>query len=200
MSTKCDCGDRECEICQGRSSAPAFVDPYLAAKAQADSTRKAQHLGGQPGSQNGVPVVEVAPPVPVVHVETPPVAQLAAAWQPPAHLQEETQRLLNTPVPPPPTPEQVAQREQELASAIGAPASPRKQQSPFAAAYSAWQKECIRRNEWIAAQYKELEKRQRARAEAIAQWDAHVAEAKRAWQDAKATLPPVAPRKEQFAG
>lgn len=199
MSTKCDCGDQECAICAGRPSSgrTAFVDPYMAQKAREDAARKA----AAQAPAVSAPIVPEPAPVPVVHVqERPIVAQVADAWQPPAHLQEETQRLLNTPLPPPLTPEQIAQREQELAAALGAPTRTTKQKSAFAIAYTAWQEECVKRNAWIAGLYKDLQERQRARQEALAQWDAHVAAAKLAWEQAKRTLPPVAPRKEQFVG
>lgn len=207
MSNQCDCGDPECAICGGRprgGKAPV-LDAFMQQKAQEDAARKAAiKTAAQALSNATPPAVPAAPTVPVVQLqERPIVAQLADAWQPPAHLQEETQRLLNTPLPPPPTQEQVAQREQEVAALVGAPVSApaqRKPKSPFALAYAQWQQECVKRNEWIAAQYREFQARQRARAEALAGWDAHVAAAKLAWEQAKATLPPPAPRKETFAG
>jgi hypothetical protein len=76
---------------------------------------------------------------------------------------------------------------------------PRKPKSAFAAAYTAWQQECVKRNEWIAAQQKAWKDAVEQRRQAIAQWDAHVTALRNAYEQAKATEPPSAPRKEQFA-
>jgi hypothetical protein len=58
-----------------------------------------------------------------------------------------------------------------------------------------WQKECQARNAWIEEKSAEWRKRIEQRKIALAQWDAYVAEARSAYQDAKATLPPPRPVK-----
>jgi len=188
MST-CDCGDSECSICQGRSRGGKgpVLDEFMAQKAREEEARKAQlRAQAQPTAAAPAPTVAPAPAVPVVQVETPLVAQLARGWTPPA---------IDNPAPAA-SPEEVNAALQQLATAG---TIQRKEQTAFAKAYTAWQQECKRRNDWIASLYMEFTKRQRERQQAIAQWDAHVAEAKLAWQQGKTTLPPPAPRKEQFA-
>lgn len=184
MSTQCDCGDQECAICQGRTRGRGPVlDEFMAQKAREEEARKAQ---ARAAAQ--------APAVPIVHPAIDPNHQerVAASWTPPVIADDNP--------PPPADPAEVAEALRQLSGGVQQPKKAKKAQSAFAQAYTAWQAECMKRNQWIAAQYDEFRKRQRQRAEAIAQWDRYVAEGKHAWQQAKATTPPPAPRKEQFAG
>lgn len=173
MAEKCDCGDQECAICCGRTRAPKFVDPYLAAKAEQDKQSK-------PGT--------------VVVQERALVAQLADTWTPP-----KVDDIPPAPVAPPVPAEAAIAELAGLSPAQVTPTRTPKQQSAYARAYVLWQAECTRRNEWIAGLYKEYQDRLAKRAAALAQWDAHVAEAKTAWQQGKLTSAPPAPRKEDFS-
>jgi hypothetical protein len=56
-----------------------------------------------------------------------------------------------------------------------------------------WQKECAARNAWIESKNKEWRDRVAARKEAVANWDKYVDEARREYQDAKATKAPPRP-------
>lgn len=171
MSSQCDCGDSECAICGARPSSgrKAFVDPYLEAKAKAAQK-------------------PVAPAVPTVQVPTPVVAQLAASWTPPPEAQAETERLMALPV---------EQFQAPAPPVDGAPAEPKKQ-TPYAAAYSAWQADCVKRKEWINRLRSEWKQSIVERETAFAQWHAHVAAKRRVYESAAQTEPPPAPRKEQY--
>lgn len=214
MAETCDCGDQECAICCGRPrKRTQYVDPYLAAKAEqeraaqqvpANPARVAQQAAEQvvQGTQFTVDTASfdkaaahLEQPLSVVQVETPPVAQLAQGWTPPTVAEPEAPQI------PPHKPAQSESAIAELAgiaTAQAAPARPQKQQTPFARAYTLWQQECTKRNQWINSKLLEYQSRMSKRAIAIAQWDAHVLEAKKDWQAAKATLPPPAPRREDF--
>lgn len=58
-----------------------------------------------------------------------------------------------------------------------------------------WQKQCIQRKAWIESLNAEWRSRVAARKAAIAQWDAHVEEARIAYQAGKLTQPPEQPPK-----
>lgn len=203
MSTSCDCGDQECAICCGRSRRAAYVDPYLAAKAEAErnsATRTTAErtdrnaIGAQllPKQENPAPVV--------VQVETPPVAQLAHHWQPPQVNSPNAVDQVNSGV----DQEFQAGSEASIAELAGidppkpAPARTPKQQTPFARAYTLWQQECTKRNQWIAGLQGEWKSRIAKSQAAAAQWAAYIAEARAAYEQAKVTQPPPQPRKEDY--
>lgn len=183
MSNQCDCGDRECAICQGRprASRAPVLDEFMAQKAREEEARKqAARAAAQ------------APTVPIVHPAIDPNHQerIAASWTPPVIADDN----------PPPDPAEVAEALSQLSGGVQQPKKAKKAQSAFAQAYTAWQAECVKRNEWIAAQQKAWKDAVEQRRQAIAQWDAHVARLRTTYEQAKATEPPPAPRKEQFAG
>lgn len=189
MAPSCGyCGDRECAECGGRParSNGQPLDEFMQSKAQQAAPQAPQPIAPAPSP------VQVLADIAVQQGFQPDPASFAAA-----------EAVVSAPAP-------YTQRELEIAALGGitlpekkvrGPRAPRTNPNPaFAAAYSAWQASCIQRKAWIEGFRKQwVEARELAGVE-IGKWNAYVAEAKKRYDDANATEPPAAPRKEDFPG
>jgi hypothetical protein len=86
----------------------------------------------------------------------------------------------------------VIQRQQAQPAQAGAP---EQHGESFAARWNKWVQECMVRKAFISERKEEIRKRKQERADNNRLWEAYVAEAKKAYDDAHATPVPPQPKK-----